>query len=157
MNYSIPENTRLTSRVILLDNKNRVLYLKAVEPDTQAYFWVMPGGGLKQNESFEAAAIREAHEETGLSIRLGPFVWIRRHKYTWKEQLYDQYEHYFVAWTSSTTIHGLKPDDYIVGYRWWTLSEIEASNNKFAPRNIKSLLPPILCGEFPENPFNCGV
>ncbi len=157
MNYNIPKNSRLTARVILLDDKNRVLYLKAAEPDTQAYFWVMPGGGLKQNESFEAAAIREAYEETGLSIRLGPFVWIRRHQFTWKEQFYDQYEHYFVAWTSNTKVHGLEPDEYIVGYRWWTLSEIETSNNKFAPRKIKSLLPSILCGKFPEKPFNCGV
>ena len=31
-------------------------------------YWATPGGGLEEGETFEAAAIRELHEETGLHV-----------------------------------------------------------------------------------------
>jgi len=75
----------------------------------------------------------------------------------WNGKPADQYERYFVGWSSSADIDGHEPDDYVIGYRWWTLAELEASNEDFAPRRIRALLPPILRGEFPEEPFDCGV
>lgn len=157
MKYDIPKNSRLTSRIILLDDLNRILYLNAVNPDTGEQFWIMPGGGLKKQESFEDAVLRETYEETGICAKLGPFVWVRRHQYHWNNRQLDQYERYFVGWTSNTKVNCLKPDDYVIGYRWWTLSDIKDSNNKFAPSRIRSLLPPILKGEFPKVAFDCGV
>jgi 8-oxo-dGTP pyrophosphatase MutT (NUDIX family) len=157
MSDEVPGNARLAARVILLDDSGRVLYCHAAEPKTGKRFWVMPGGGLRQNESFEDAAIRETYEETGISIQIGPCVWTRRHKHMWNGKPEDQYERYFVAWTSNTIISGNEPDEYISEYRWWTIFEIEGSAEDFAPRQIRILLPPILRGEFPNDPFDCGV
>jgi 8-oxo-dGTP pyrophosphatase MutT (NUDIX family) len=73
MQNEIPEESRLASRVILIDQDKRVLYLQASEPLTGHIFWVMPGGGLEPSETFEDAARREAHEESGCSFDLGPY------------------------------------------------------------------------------------
>jgi hypothetical protein len=42
-------------------------------------------------------------------------------------------------------------------HRWWSAADISASGDWFAPRNLASLLPPILRGEYPSEPFDCGV
>lgn len=157
MHNEIPKNSRLASRVILIDQDKRVLYLNALEPETERRFWVMPGGGLKPNETFEAAAIREAHEESGSFFNLGPCVWFRRHKYVWNGKPFDQYERFFVAITDDSTYNPPNQDSYISKHKWWSLDELLTSNDEFAPGNIRNLITPILDGEYPEKPFDCGV
>lgn len=40
-------------------------------------FWSFPGGGLARNESLEAAAVRELHEETGIRVKESDLTYIR--------------------------------------------------------------------------------
>lgn len=51
------------ARIILVCN-NKILL---VQPCTLLY-WNLPGGGINKNESPEAGAIRELHEELGIKI-----------------------------------------------------------------------------------------
>ena len=157
MYNDVPKESRLASRVILITPDKRVLYLKASEPDSDHVFWVMPGGGLEPNESFENAALREAHEESGCSINLGPYVWFRRHKDSWNGKPFDQYERFFVAFTTESNYNPTKEDSYVLNHHWWSLEELQSSNNDFAPRNIRNLIIPILNGEYPGIPFDCGI
>jgi len=158
MNQNIPSGARLASRVILIDDKNRVLFCRGEEPSTGAHFWVMPGGGLDPGETFEEAARRETYEETGLSVMIGPCVWHRRHRHVWNGLNADQFEKFFVAQIHlQSEIQGQNPDDYVTAYRWWSLEEMIASNEEFAPRRAAQLLPPILVGRFKDEPFDCGV
>jgi hypothetical protein len=50
-----------------------------------------------------------------------------------------------------------KADDYITGHRWWSLAEIEASSDVFAPSRIAQFLSLILAGEIPNAPIDCGI
>ncbi len=154
---TVPEGARAAARVILLDENDRLLYLRAHENSTGKAFWVMPGGGLDQSESFENAAVREVREETGLEIDLGPCVWFRHHTYSWERREHNQFEVFFVARTPATDIGPWKQDVYISGHRWWTLAELKASKEVFSPRNVATLLEPILAGCHPSEPFDCGV
>ena len=117
----------------------------------------MPGGGLEPDESFEDAAIREAYEESGCSITLGPYVWFRRHKHVWNGKPFDQYERFFVAQVSDSTYNPPYPDGYITKHQWWTIDELNASTDDFAPKNIRNILVPILQGDYPVTPYDCGV
>lgn len=158
MNQNIPTGARLASRVILIDDKSRVLFCRGVESATGAHFWIMPGGGLDSGETFEEAARREIHEETGLAVIIGPCVWHRRHQLVWNGQDADQFEKFFVAQVPRPSeIRGTNPDAYVTEYRWWSLEEMMASDEDFAPRKAVQLLRPILQGRFNEEPFDCGV
>jgi 8-oxo-dGTP diphosphatase len=54
---------------IIRNEQNHLLFLRrAIEPGYGR--WVFPGGYVDQGEEVHAAALREAHEEAGLEIRL---------------------------------------------------------------------------------------
>ena len=60
---------KLAVGTIITDPDHRVVLVKrAIEPGYGK--WVFPGGYVDRGEEVEAAAIREAREETGLEVRL---------------------------------------------------------------------------------------
>lgn len=157
MTFECPHNSRPAARVVMVDDADRVLYLRAREGASGPTFWVMPGGGLASRETFEQAAIREVYEETGLSIALEACLWTRRHVFVWLGRELDQFEVFFLARVAGPMRLGTKPDNYVDGHRWWSLAELENSAEVFAPRSIARLVAPVLRGEYPREPFDCGV
>ena len=157
MRDTAPKDARLAARVILIGPNNDVLYLRAREPKTGKVFWVMPGGGLDGDESFEEAAKRELQEEAGCLFVLGPCVWVRRHKHEWNGRPADQYERFFVAHAQTMTLNPAKQDAYITAHKWWSVDGLRSSTEEFAPRAVAELLPDILLGRYPDEPVDCGV
>jgi 8-oxo-dGTP pyrophosphatase MutT (NUDIX family) len=153
----IPLGARPSARVILLDPTDRLLLLHCKDESADHRWWVMPGGGLSESESFEAAALREAREETGLDVELGPCVWTRHHVFEWEGRQFDQYERFFVARCRSSAVAPVKQDSYVTGFRWWSMDEIASSTQDFAPRRLAELLPPILAGAYPIRPLDTGA
>lgn len=89
---------RLAARVLLVDERQRLLLLRSVDPADGSVFWFPPGGGIEPGEDATAAAVREVWEETGLqNCPLEGEVWRRRHLFTWGTRTYDQHEHWFLA------------------------------------------------------------
>jgi 8-oxo-dGTP pyrophosphatase MutT (NUDIX family) len=156
MHDTIPNGARLASRIILIGPNQTVLYLLAHEPQSKKRIWVMPGGGLDGDETFEDAAKRELCEETGCAFTLGPCVWVRHH-YVWNGKKRDQYERFFVAHTETLILNPKEQDGYVSGHKWWSLDELRSSSEEFAPRSVAKLLPDILHGIYPNEPIDCGV
>ena len=70
--------------VILLNPEGLILIGK--REGSHAPYWSIPGGYLEAGESFEAAAIREVKEESGLDIANPVVVGISNNLETWKAE-----------------------------------------------------------------------
>lgn len=60
------ENIRSAIGVVFDESKARILLIKRRDVP----IWVLPGGGVEENENPEDAVIREIYEETGLAVQL---------------------------------------------------------------------------------------
>ncbi len=156
---------RPSARVVLLDCTDRILLFRCNVPgDDNPDFWITPGGGLNDGEAYEAAAVRELWEETGLTaVELGPLIWTRHHVMLWDEKWVDSLERFFVVRTDDFVVSHANLDEkeakFLQEPRWWSLSEIiEAKDEEiFAPLRLSEFLPPIIAGEVPISPIDTGL
>ncbi|HZR43944.1 MAG TPA: NUDIX domain-containing protein [Ktedonobacteraceae bacterium] len=153
---------RRAARVVLLDNTKQVLLVRFEDVARDACWWATPGGSLEPGETFENAARRELREETGLeSINLGPWIWTRSHMYRAGAKFYDQHERFFFACVPAFNAHAihLEPDEarYFHELRWWSLEELEATNEELSPRDLPVLLRALLEQGVPKTPCQVGI
>lgn len=151
---------RSTARALLVTPEREVLLVRFAVPAIGRHFWITPGGGIEPGETEREAAAREVAEETGLAgAAIGPAVWTRSVPIPWMKPPYTQHEIYFWVPTPrfEPSAAGIPTDAErreIEAYRWWTLAEIDASKERFAPRRIGALLRDLLENGAPPAPID---
>ncbi len=152
---STPLRIRRTARAIVVNDREEVLLIQhsdtspanPKQPDRLIY-WVAPGGGVEDNETYEAAAIRELKEETGVHIESVERCILRRDiDLLYGKELVTSREYFFLArivGRPTPTRFKVHPEENISDFRWWPISEIETSNETFFPEGLILLLKDIL-------------
>jgi 8-oxo-dGTP pyrophosphatase MutT (NUDIX family) len=164
---------RQAARVVVLDEEDRVLLLRARDPmdPTKGSWWEIPGGGIEGGEPSALAAARELYEETGIrSVEIGPCVWQHHARFVFAGMLFDQDEHIHVA-----RLNPGGPRDPRAGYspaglealeamafqgmRWWAVEEMQAlvsEGGRIIPPWLTVQLPSYLASGPPAQPLHLG-
>jgi 8-oxo-dGTP pyrophosphatase MutT (NUDIX family) len=138
---------RHVARLVILDAARSVLLVKYQEdrPGKPSSFWVPPGGALEKGEAHQQAAVRELSEETGLVADIGKELWTRRFELDLPQGRVDQRERYFLVQLDVTapSVRNTSPEA-IEEHRWWSLRELQATDELIYPDGFVPALAELL-------------
>lgn len=133
---------------LAVDHAYRLLLLRVT--DGSATWWAPPGGEVLGREGAVAAVARVLREETGLTARVGPCVWVRP-----RRGLLARPERFHVAWLDDPNAPRARhvARARVLAERWWTLDELAASEETFDPPRLPALAPAVVRGEYGAEPL----
>jgi 8-oxo-dGTP diphosphatase len=125
MQREYPEQPLVGVGAIIIEN-SRVVLVKRAHPPLQAQ-WSIPGGVLEVGELVREAAVREAREETGLTVEPGELLGV------YDRVLRDpggrvQYHYVLVDFLCRRVSGELQAADDAAAVRWFTREELPALN-----------------------------
>lgn len=128
---------------MLIDQDLRLLLLQGHDStrSRSKHWWFTVGGGIEPDEGILEGLRREVLEETGKLIHdFHPTRYSRTARFKFEDKYYFQQESYFTARVQSfepSTEH-LTPmeERSILGFRWWTLEELEDTTETIYPPEL---------------------
>jgi 8-oxo-dGTP pyrophosphatase MutT (NUDIX family) len=132
---------RQAGRAILRDDAGRVLLIHFVLPNMT--FWATPGGGMEPGETPLAAAIRELREELDIAVALEGPVHRAVGIFEFEGVLIENTDHFFTGrWNGTPCLIGATESESaaLTQARWWTIEEIEDSQEAIFPRDLAEVL-----------------
>ncbi len=139
---------RPSARLIVLDPNHRVLLFRFVfheGPLKGEDFWATPGGALECDESFQDAAKRELHEETGILAPIGEEVLRRTARFSMPSGEYvESDERYFLVRVADQMVDRSGQSQLelrsITNHRWWSLKELSITSEQVFPEDLAAVI-----------------
>jgi ADP-ribose pyrophosphatase YjhB (NUDIX family) len=151
---------RHEARVAVVNEKHQVLLFQGVAPHDEAKrIWITVGGAVELTEDLRAAASRELREETGLVVPpadLGDPVATTAGEWSFRGKVF--YSDVAFFWLET---HNFEPSvdehtdderELLLGWRWWTLDELRASDETVYPADLAELVERVLTQGPPAQP-----
>ncbi|MFI6131810.1 NUDIX hydrolase [Micromonospora sp. NPDC051141] len=145
---------RRAARVLLIDAAGRVLLFEGSDPGRPGHrYWFTPGGGLDPGETPAQGAARELAEETGLRLtpaELGAPVWSETVEFPFDGVWYRQEQEFFLVRVPGWEVDTAGFDDFerasVHGHRWWVVTELAATTERYYPPDLPDRLGRVLTG-----------
>lgn len=126
----------------------RILLFRGWDPaDPSVLYWFTPGGGLDPGEDPAAGAARELAEETGLRLApsaMGEPVHHEVTEFSFNGVGYRQEQDFYLVrvdeWTVDTSGFDEWENDTIDHHHWWSVGELERTEEIYYPRDLLQLL-----------------
>lgn len=136
---------------------HELLLTKITNPFGNWLGWITPGGGVDPGEDELTALKRELYEETGFTLNSDAIkVWRRFVKFPWDGKNVEQAESYFLIHTAKFNPVPIKLTETekreLLETRWWKISDIKSSSERFAPKALAERLELLLTGNIPIVP-----
>jgi 8-oxo-dGTP pyrophosphatase MutT (NUDIX family) len=136
-----PPTLRRAARLLIVDPLTHAVLLFQYQ-DAGRTWWATPGGGLEADETFEAAAVREATEELAIASENLVPLWQRTVEFSFRGAPIRQHEQYFLIKMSSdqialgSTVRDAHAREGILAARWWSLDEIGTTAEQIFPEDL---------------------
>jgi 8-oxo-dGTP pyrophosphatase MutT (NUDIX family) len=134
---------RPVARVLLFDSDERLLLLFDPHPEWGGY-WYPPGGRIEEGEAPAEAARRELLEEVGIAAEIGALVLRCRARFTYRGRRLDQDEWHFLGRSGRpeavTSRTGDNEAAAVAAHRWWSLQELQSSDERFFPDGLVEIV-----------------
>jgi TDG/mug DNA glycosylase family protein len=150
---------RAAVRALVVDRRDRTLLVLFRDTTGQSW-WATPGGGAQEGETPEQTVRRELAEEAGLvEFELRPEIWTRDHTFAWYGRILRARERIYLVRVDE---HEPAPTidlaaEHVHDVRWWTLAELEATEENLVPRSLPQRLRELLEHGPPADPIDVGI
>ena len=141
----------------MVDPRDRVLLVRLTFSGRSR--WVLPGGGKENGEDDATALRRELMEETGApEVFIGPPLWVRRMVNPKLNAAYDGQEEtaYLVPCHGFEIAPTMTTDELhaegLVEHRWWSVEEMESTEESLRPKGLATMVKQILEFGAPAEP-----
>jgi 8-oxo-dGTP pyrophosphatase MutT (NUDIX family) len=144
---------RRGARVLVVDGGGRLLLLRGSDPARPgSRYWYTVGGGLEPGEDEAQGAARELLEETGLRADPADLIPLFTNvtDFPYESLWYRQTQTFYLLRIAAYEVPpGLIPaaDEHTIDeYRWWSVGDLVATDEKVYPVDLADTLRRILGG-----------